>query len=154
MALKFDCPYCGVGITVKFLSPGEAAKCRNCGAEVEVPADAQANVEEPGYAKSKAEDEEKRDLAKAEAAEKAADTSAVASFIIGIVGYVSFILPLIPFIWPLVAIVGVFLGFKGLKSKKKPYAIAGLILSSVWLLLVATIAVIIFVLYKAGELGS
>jgi len=40
MALKFVCPNCGNEIVVKYLKPGELAKCRDCGAEVIVPEDA------------------------------------------------------------------------------------------------------------------
>ena len=41
MSLKFTCPVCGINLIVQFLKPGEKAKCRNCGAFVEVPADAE-----------------------------------------------------------------------------------------------------------------
>ena len=37
MALKFNCSKCGEEIVVRFLKPGETAKCRKCGASVTVP---------------------------------------------------------------------------------------------------------------------
>jgi DNA-directed RNA polymerase subunit M/transcription elongation factor TFIIS len=33
----FECPECGKTITVTFLSPGEVAQCKGCGAEIKVP---------------------------------------------------------------------------------------------------------------------
>jgi len=40
MAHKFKCTACGKEMLVKWLDPGEQAKCRACGADVTVPADA------------------------------------------------------------------------------------------------------------------
>ena len=37
MALKFRCKNCGKDIAVRFLTVGEAAECRNCGASNPVP---------------------------------------------------------------------------------------------------------------------
>ena len=37
MALKFDCAGCGGEIVVRFLKPGEIAKCRKCGTSAAVP---------------------------------------------------------------------------------------------------------------------
>jgi hypothetical protein len=39
--LTFSCSGCGKPIVVKFLEPGEAAKCRECGKETMVPGDAE-----------------------------------------------------------------------------------------------------------------
>ncbi len=47
MALKFKCKQCGEYIVTRFLKVGEAAKCRNCGAETTVPEDAQQTDEAP-----------------------------------------------------------------------------------------------------------
>ena len=47
MASKFLCRSCGKEIVVKFLKPGEIAKCKNCGAENEIPESAvRSNAEE------------------------------------------------------------------------------------------------------------
>lgn len=40
MAYKFKCVKCERDLLVKWLKPGETAKCRKCGAEVKVPANA------------------------------------------------------------------------------------------------------------------
>jgi len=40
MALRFDCSECGASIVVKYLSKGEAAQCKACGAQVIVPQNA------------------------------------------------------------------------------------------------------------------
>ena len=41
MALKFRCKNCGKDIAVRFLTVGEAAECRNCGASNSVPESAE-----------------------------------------------------------------------------------------------------------------
>lgn len=41
MPMKFKCTACGQEIVTQYLSPGETAKCRKCGASVQVPQDAQ-----------------------------------------------------------------------------------------------------------------
>lgn len=40
MSLKFICSSCGKEIAVKFLKPGETARCKNCDSEMPVPEDA------------------------------------------------------------------------------------------------------------------
>lgn len=40
MAYRFKCGGCGAELTVNWLKPGETAKCRNCGANMKVPANA------------------------------------------------------------------------------------------------------------------
>ena len=40
MALTFPCSACGQPVSVRYLKPGERAKCRSCGAETVVPSDA------------------------------------------------------------------------------------------------------------------
>ena len=40
MTLRFVCKNCGKEISVKFLKPGETARCKNCDSEMPVPADA------------------------------------------------------------------------------------------------------------------
>jgi len=40
MAYRFNCAECGTEVFVKWLKPGETAKCRKCGADVKVPANA------------------------------------------------------------------------------------------------------------------
>ncbi len=45
MAYKFKCADCGKEVIVKWLKPGETAKCRKCGADVKVPAGA-AEIED------------------------------------------------------------------------------------------------------------
>jgi len=47
MALKFNCPKCNSEIIVKYLKPGEMAKCRQCQSEAIVPADALTTDEGP-----------------------------------------------------------------------------------------------------------
>lgn len=42
MAHKFKCGNCGKEIAVKWLGPGEQAKCRGCGAAMTVPANAES----------------------------------------------------------------------------------------------------------------
>ena len=37
MAISFRCPHCGSRVQVSWLSPGELAACRSCGAQVPVP---------------------------------------------------------------------------------------------------------------------
>ena len=65
MALKFQCSKCGADMLVKYLHPGETAKCRKCGAESAVPGDAreipneQADIE----IKTSLFQEEKKDAA-------------------------------------------------------------------------------------------
>jgi membrane protease YdiL (CAAX protease family) len=49
MALEFRCKECGHAIVVKYLKPGEQAKCRNCGAENIIPMDAAETNKEPEY---------------------------------------------------------------------------------------------------------
>jgi len=49
MALKFNCTKCGQQMIIKFLKVGEVAKCRNCNAEITVPANAIKTNEEPKY---------------------------------------------------------------------------------------------------------
>ena len=39
-AIKFSCPNCTAEIIVRYLKIGDAAKCKSCGSEVSVPADA------------------------------------------------------------------------------------------------------------------
>jgi ribosomal protein S27E len=41
MPLKFTCPNCQNDIIIQYLSHGQIAKCRHCGAEVPVPEDAE-----------------------------------------------------------------------------------------------------------------
>jgi len=41
VSLKFTCPTCGIELVIQFLKPGEIARCRNCGADVVVPYDAE-----------------------------------------------------------------------------------------------------------------
>ena len=41
MALKFQCKKCGKDIAVRFLTVGEVAECRNCGASNSVPESAE-----------------------------------------------------------------------------------------------------------------
>jgi hypothetical protein len=41
MALKFQCKNCGKDIAVRFLTVGEVAECRNCGASNSVPESAE-----------------------------------------------------------------------------------------------------------------
>jgi|GEM_PF-2956457 len=60
MAYKFTCAECGHELVVKWLKPGETAKCRKCGAGVKVPANA-AEVENddlPGPEPARLEKEE------------------------------------------------------------------------------------------------
>lgn len=40
MAYRFKCGKCEKELVVKWLKPGETAKCRKCGADVKVPANA------------------------------------------------------------------------------------------------------------------
>ncbi|MDO8803813.1 MAG: hypothetical protein Q7R35_05245 [Elusimicrobiota bacterium] len=40
MAYKFNCVECGHELFVKWLKPGETAKCHKCGSKVKVPANA------------------------------------------------------------------------------------------------------------------
>jgi uncharacterized paraquat-inducible protein A len=40
MAIKFNCSKCGADIKIKFLHAGETARCRKCGADNPVPANA------------------------------------------------------------------------------------------------------------------
>ena len=47
MPLKFKCTSCGEELIIRFLKPGEVAKCRNCGVEVVVPVEAQQIEREP-----------------------------------------------------------------------------------------------------------
>jgi uncharacterized membrane protein len=49
MALKFNCDKCGGEIIVKYVKPGEIAKCPGCGAKNVVPADGEGTEEEPDY---------------------------------------------------------------------------------------------------------
>lgn len=51
MALEFMCKSCGRRIVVQFLKPGEHARCRACGADNSVPADAQETTDIPKYHK-------------------------------------------------------------------------------------------------------
>jgi hypothetical protein len=50
MALKFNCKNCGGEIVTKYLKPGEFYKCRACGAENAVPAEAAETDEITTYA--------------------------------------------------------------------------------------------------------
>lgn len=52
MALKFNCPECNCELVVKFLKPGETAKCYDCGFFVTVPDDAEPNDSESSVLKS------------------------------------------------------------------------------------------------------
>lgn len=49
MALKFNCAECDGDVIVKYIKPGEVAKCLKCGAENIVPANAEETNEEPDY---------------------------------------------------------------------------------------------------------
>jgi DNA-directed RNA polymerase subunit RPC12/RpoP len=40
MAYKFNCVKCGHELLVKWLKPGETAKCHNCGADAKIPVNA------------------------------------------------------------------------------------------------------------------
>ena len=51
MPLKFGCKNCGNDIVVRFLKPGEGAKCRNCGTVNVVPSDVAVVEEEEEQAK-------------------------------------------------------------------------------------------------------
>ncbi len=65
MALKFNCPECNFQLVVKFLKPGETAKCYSCGSYVTVPYDAEPTdselsilkpVDKKFYTESRTED--------------------------------------------------------------------------------------------------
>ena len=47
MALKFRCKNCGKDIAVRFLTVGETAECRNCGASNAVPESAKSMIQVP-----------------------------------------------------------------------------------------------------------
>ncbi|HEX7401639.1 MAG TPA: hypothetical protein VF369_05620 [candidate division Zixibacteria bacterium] len=49
MSLKFNCPHCGGEITTQYLKTDETAKCRRCGREVRIPANATVTNESPNY---------------------------------------------------------------------------------------------------------
>ena len=49
MPLRFNCNVCDGNITVKYLSVGEIAECKYCGAKVIVPKSAQITNDEPDY---------------------------------------------------------------------------------------------------------
>lgn len=51
MAIEFHCRECDQIIVIKYLKPGEQAKCRNCGAENIIPADATETDKDPEYYK-------------------------------------------------------------------------------------------------------
>lgn len=48
MAHKFNCSVCGKEIVVKWLNPGDPAKCRSCGATMKVPANAASVADDYG----------------------------------------------------------------------------------------------------------
>jgi hypothetical protein len=49
MSLKFNCPHCGEEIITQYLKTDEIAKCRRCGREVRIPANATPTSESPKY---------------------------------------------------------------------------------------------------------
>nr|MBN2276766.1 hypothetical protein [candidate division Zixibacteria bacterium] len=49
MSLKFTCPSCGAEILLKYLKPGDTARCRNCGHDVIVPDTAEISDRIPEY---------------------------------------------------------------------------------------------------------
>jgi len=51
MSLKFNCPYCGAEIMVKYLRPGEKAKCYQCGKISPVPENHELSNMDPVYFK-------------------------------------------------------------------------------------------------------
>jgi hypothetical protein len=128
MALEFNCPSCGEIIVVKYLGPGETAKCRNCGSEAVVPADALKAGEEPRYVRPK----EKRESAGAGAAaslpsKEQAAQDALASFFIGMAPFLGG-LPGLMFLWVFAAPYGLSLASRGKKSENRLFAQIGQIL--------------------------
>jgi hypothetical protein len=49
MALQFKCSSCGAKVLVRYLQPGEMAKCRNCGVLTRVPESSVSVDEDPDY---------------------------------------------------------------------------------------------------------
>jgi hypothetical protein len=126
MALTFNCPSCGEVIVVKYLAPGETAKCRNCGAEAEVPADARKTGEEPRYVRPKGKGESTGAAASPLSEEQAAQ-DALASFFIGMAGFLGGV-PLLSLLWVFAAPYGIELASRGKKSENRLFAQIGLIL--------------------------
>lgn len=146
MALEFNCPSCGETIVVKYLGPGETAKCRNCGAEAEVPADALKDGEEPRYVRPK----EKRESAGAGAAaslpsKEQAAQNALASFFIGIGGFLGYF-SLFSFLWVFVAPYGIKLALRGKESENRTFAVIGLTLCIVGLVSYGIVLIAVFLL--------
>ena len=54
MALKFQCKNCGKDIAVRFLTVGEAAECKSCGASNSVPESAESISDEAAKSITKA----------------------------------------------------------------------------------------------------
>lgn len=66
MALKFKCSNCDEDIIVRFLSVGETAKCRSCGAENVVPETAVETNQKPDYMLPSEKDKNGSGISKAE----------------------------------------------------------------------------------------
>jgi hypothetical protein len=122
MAVAFNCPSCGEPIIVKFLGPGETAKCRHCGTEVQVPADARETGEEPRYVTPKGKTE-----SAAPSSEEQAAQDALASFFIGMAPFLGG-LPGLTLLWIFVAPYGLSLASRGKKSQNRLFAQVGQIL--------------------------
>lgn len=150
MAFEFNCPSCGEVIIVKHLGPGETAKCRNCGAEAVVPADARETGEQPRYVGPKGKMESAGAAASPPSEEQAAQ-DALASFFIGMAPFLGG-LPLLSLLWIFVAPYGLELASRGKKSKNRLFAQIGQILSIVALVsygLGIIIAVVYFIVRAA-----
>jgi len=149
MAFKFTCPSCGEVIVVKYLGPGETAKCRHCGGEAVVPTDAEKTGEEPRYVTPGGGDE-RRALARAEGAaklppEEQAAQDALASFFIGMAPFLGG-LSLLSFLWVFVAPYGIELASRGKESENRLFAQIGKILCITGLVLYG-IGIILGVVY-------
>lgn len=71
---------------------------------------------------------------------------AVAALVLGIVGLIAWLLPLVGY--P-VTIVGLVLGIKSVKSEKRGMAIAGIVMSSIGLVLTLINSILGVILYSA-----